>query len=115
MRTMKQPKLKGMSLPLETVVLLILAAVVLAALLAFFLGTYTPAQSKVNILKQQNALCQQIFAADPQCRVGPLTQTFVTQLALKVCGQPTDAPVCGTTSMQQQQCVNECCRIFCPQ
>jgi hypothetical protein len=108
-------KLKGMSLPLETVVLLILAAVVLAALLGFFLGTFTPAQSKIDILKKQSSLCQQIFSADPACDASkPGVAALANKLKSEVCGKPTDGPICSSKGSSDPYCIKGCCSIFCP-
>lgn len=107
-------KLKGMSLPLETVVLLILAAVVLAALLGFFLGTFTPAQSKIDILKKQSSLCQQIFSADSQCKYAGAVIPLAAKLRSEVCGKPTDGPICSSKGADDPYCIKGCCSIFCP-
>jgi hypothetical protein len=108
---MKAPARKGMSLPLETVVLLILSAIVLGALLAFFLSAFTPSQRETDIMRQQMAICQEIQAkgclSAPQELIGKLQ-------AQKVCtlpGKSDSRPACsGATA---EDCVKSCCRIFC--
>ena len=107
-------KLKGISLPLETVILLILAAIVLAALLGFFMGTFTPAISKTDIIKKQTSLCQQIFTADPRCQYAGAVIPLANRLQSEVCNKPSDAPVCVSKGADDPYCIKGCCSIFCP-
>jgi len=98
--------MKGISLPLETVVLLILAAVILAALLGFFLGTFTPAQTEADLARQQIIVCQEV--ANMNC--DPDSDAAAKLLDQGIC--KADRPACtGTTATD---CVRSCCKIFCP-
>jgi hypothetical protein len=54
---------KGIALALDTVVLLILAAVVLGALLAFLVGAIPPTQRDLRKVE----ICKDTFAADARC------------------------------------------------
>ena len=97
---------KGISLPLETVVLLILSAIVLGSLLSFFLGAFTPAQTGTELLRKQTTICQGIASA------GCLDAPVATQQKInEVCGRP-ETPSCSG-SPDTQECVRTCCRIFC--
>lgn len=108
-------KMKGMSLPLETVIMLILAAVVLAALLGFFLGAFSPAQSEADLIRQQTLLCQQISnancdPADPQ--IAPAVNNLVNNVCRPerpACQKPTDPTADFATA-----CIKSCCKAFCP-
>lgn len=108
---------KGMSLPLETVILLILAAIVLWALIAFFFKFYPSAQNIVEVTNARSSLCQQIVSADPHCSLSELTRQGKSGLATKlksdVCGKPKDAPVCGSETDTPEQCITACCSLFC--
>jgi len=114
-------KMKGISLPLEIVVLLILAAIVLAALMGFFLQTFTPTQSKTQIIQTQTSLCQQMFFIDSQCRVAeiqkvPNGNALIGRLQNEVCGKPSDGPVCTPLGgiPGPESCIKGCCRMLCP-
>ncbi len=105
---------KGVSLPLETVVLLILAAVVLGALLSFFLGIFTPTQSETELTRKQFTICQEVFNKDNLCR-----PTNVEVEARKLIDQgvcKSDRPGCNPigTKSSIENCIATCCRIFCP-
>ncbi|MEM7813769.1 MAG: hypothetical protein QW548_02620 [Candidatus Aenigmatarchaeota archaeon] len=108
--------MKGISLPLETVVLLILAAIVLAALLGFFLGTFTPAQSEADLSRKQFLICQEIASKDPTCNPNnPVVTALVERMKNeKICR--ADRPACRLEPGQDQikSCINNCCQAFCP-
>ena len=108
---------KGIALPLETVVLLILSGIVLAAMLGFFLGVFNPAQTEVELTRKQFTICQEISTKG--CSPGKITPE-AEQLAQrdliqgKIC-TPTTAkqvrPTCNGNSARE--CISSCCRIFC--
>jgi len=112
--------LKGISLPLETVVLLILAAIILAALLGFFLGTFTPAQSEADLVQQQLDKCQEI--ARLRCYTDEAKTAARTNLLTATGGAKplcrTDRPACSPTGPTGTQpvdnCIKNCCSVFCP-
>lgn len=119
--------MKGISLSLETIVLLILMTVVLGALILFFLGTFTPAQKKFDLIKQKESLCLQYIAKDSKCNpeavkrdnevrytsdLKPILQNLFTN----VCNKPSGDPVCsGGTDMPTGSCLQSCCAIQCGQ
>lgn len=105
---------KGAALALETIVMLILAAVVLGALLAFFLGIFTPTQSETELTRKQLTLCQQIATKDSLCRPGGAAQDLVNRLAKEVC--QSTRPGCSTEGpkSREENCIASCCKIFCP-
>jgi hypothetical protein len=110
-----KPKLKGMSLPLETVVLLILSAIVLAALLGFFLGAFTPSQTEADLTRQQVSVCQEIASAG--CLGNPAETIATNKLVDKVCKPDRSAcqkPSGLSTVETAKACIRSCCRIFCP-
>lgn len=109
--------MKGISLTLETVVMLILAAVVLAALLGFFLSAFTPANTEKDAVFAQSIACQKILAADPSGKCDPnkdgVAKVFNEELE-KVCNakRPTCSDAGGGSKIQN--CIRSCCRAFCP-
>jgi len=107
------PKRKGMSLPLETVILLILAAVVLAALLAFFRSAFAPAQTESQAVQDQLRICQEI-AQDGVCEASEASKLLTsTSGGAAVCRveRPSCSP--GTSGDRNKNCVQSCCKIYC--
>ncbi len=109
-------KMKGISLSLETVILLILMAIVLAALLGFFLGTFNPAKGKFDVLKQRDSLCLQYVSIDPKCDISAIqgsetkdrAQKIIDKLSSEVLGKPSGEPVCTGDALK------DCCVSWCP-
>ncbi|GEM_PF-2181549 len=122
--------MKGMSLALETVILLILMAVVLAALMSFFLGVFNPAKSQLDNIKNKESFCVQYISKDPGCAhahdikdgtTAPYSdgtkygsaKTAITELE-KICKSTPDNPPCGTkTCDQAKDLVKACCPSYC--
>jgi hypothetical protein len=111
---------KGVALPIETIVILVLAAIVLGALLAFFLGIFTPGTAQTNIVQKQLDLCRQYVRYDSYCnaiedvgddigKAGDIYRNITDQL----CGKPTNSPICRCEKTQSEN-VKECCPMFCP-
>ncbi len=125
-------KSKGISLSLETIVLLILMAIVLGALLLFFNNIFNPASLRVNAIKDKESLCLQYVSVDSGCahakeiaeetdpyKGGKYTQakSALESIAGKVCGQPSNDAVCGAGISNPKdsrvQCLQSCCAIYC--
>jgi len=104
---------KGMSLPVETVIVLVLAIIVLAALLLFFTGTFTPGADRIKLQQRQTDLCTTYVAADSECRKPPsetLTKDFN-----EVCGKlglSTNPALCCSTYCSRKRCedINGACQ-----
>jgi hypothetical protein len=111
--------MKGMSLPLETVVLLILATIVLAALLGFFLGAFTPSQSEADMVRQQLNVCQEIarrgcYTTDATTYAsGSLTAATTGAKAICNSDRPACSPI-GSQTTPIKNCIKSCCSVFCP-
>lgn len=61
---------KGMSIATETIVMLVLAAVVLVSLLAFFGSTFTPAKGEAKKTFEQARWCGEYVRYDSDCSGG---------------------------------------------
>lgn len=59
---------KGMSLAIETTVVIALAIIVLVALLLFFAGTFTPATERIKLEQRKVDLCTKYVRDDSECR-----------------------------------------------
>lgn len=119
-------KLKGISLALETVILLILMAVVLAALMAFFLGVFNPAKSNLDSIREKESICVQYISRDPGCehvkdiaqKTPPYDKYTDANSAIErlktLCKSSSENPPCGTTECTQAiTVVPACCASFC--
>jgi hypothetical protein len=58
---------KGISLPIETVVVIVLAVAVLLAMLYFF-GLTQPPIDRIKLEQQRIGLCSSYISADSECR-----------------------------------------------
>ncbi|MBI5060708.1 MAG: hypothetical protein HZB67_00160 [Candidatus Aenigmarchaeota archaeon] len=61
-------KNKGISLSIETVVVMILAATVLVAMMFFFNSTWNPFLKDIDWQKKQLEACQTYLSLDPTCK-----------------------------------------------
>jgi hypothetical protein len=59
---------KGMSLAIETVIVIVLAAAVLSALLYFFMSNWNPANQTIENMRKRTELCNSYLAKDPLCK-----------------------------------------------
>ncbi|MFH0836558.1 MAG: hypothetical protein V1870_00345 [Candidatus Aenigmatarchaeota archaeon] len=124
--------MKGISLSMETVVLLILMVIVLAALLGFFTGIFNPAQTKIDMLRNKESLCLKYVSVDPGCghakeiieqkdsyKTGKYSEAYTAaySIANNVCNKPTGDAVCGTgidnPTGKPYECLLSCCSIQC--
>ena len=129
---MFKKKMRGISLSLETIVLLILMAIVLGALLLFFNNIFNPASLRVNGIKEKESLCLQYVSVDTGCshakeiaeetdpyKGGKYTQakTAMESISSNVCNKPSNDPLCGSgisdPKNSRVQCLQSCCAIYC--
>ena len=59
--------MKGVSLAIETIIILILAVSVLTVLLFFLRSQVGPAQDTATLLREQTSACSAYVGADPAC------------------------------------------------
>jgi len=105
---------KGVSLSLETIVVLILAVLVLTVLLFFFSSQFYPAQTKIEQLNKQRDLCWQYVNNDPKCEgkgTGNTKEPVTTIVGLREVCKELGYKKCETS--YSLVCVQECCAIFC--
>jgi hypothetical protein len=129
--------MKGMSLSLETIVLLVIMAIVLSALLMFFTGIFNPSKSKVDIMRNTQTYCMKYISYDSNCDSAVITDVFKGQASSilgtrrfedakqglngildNICGQPKNEPYCGQafTGKSAQvaiSCIQQCCAGYC--
>jgi len=116
-------KLKGIALSIETVVLIVLAAIVVTVLLAFLMGVINPADNEIKFLQKQQRACGEIVQIDPQCgvnrdgNVDPRISEVVSDQLMA--GNPPpcsdERPSCNPTGSGSDvlNCLRSCCRTFC--
>ncbi|MBI5332854.1 MAG: hypothetical protein HZB65_04730 [Candidatus Aenigmarchaeota archaeon] len=125
--------MKGISLSMETVVLLILMVIVLGALLAFFTGVFNPSQNKIEMLRNKESTCLKYVFIDPGCNHAkeiaeataepyksgkyPEAKSAMETIAGTICNKPAGDPVCGAgitdPKTSRVQCLLSCCSIQC--
>ena len=125
--------MKGISLSMETVVLLILMVIVLGALLAFFTSVFNPSQNKIEMLRNKESTCLKYVSVDTGCNhakeiaeaknepynAGKYIEakSAMETISTTICNKPTGDPVCGAgitdTKNSRVECLLSCCSIQC--
>ena len=118
--------MKGVTLPIETIVILALAIIVLGVLLFFFTTTSSPAIDLVKLKQEQSIFCSSYQQQNPDCdeeRHEEIVTDFPgadqPELFVKlagVCSKLNIAeggyPAC-TGQKLDYPCVIECCKMYC--
>ena len=104
--------MKGISLSIETIVILILAVIILAALLIFISPIFTETQSGTTNELKRARLCDAYVQEDPKCNgVGSVDSQITTDLK-NVC---ENLGKCDSLSgVSGADCARDCC-IVCPE
>lgn len=121
---------KGVSLALETVIVLILAITVLTVLTFFFNKQFGESSSTIDLLNGQRDACAAYVRQDSRCsqegysKVSSLSTKEFKDILLKIsyyCGKQQGYRYCSCTSSDwanckaaSKECVFECCQLVCP-
>ncbi len=95
---------KGMSLAIETTVVIVIAIIVLVALLMFFSGSWGQGVDQIRLQQQKVELCSKYVSQDTECKGTSLGTAIKKDDFDKMCkglGLPTNPQVC--------------CAAYCPQ
>ena len=104
--------MKGISLSVNTIIIIVLAVIVLLALALLFSGAFTPGQNEIMLKSQQATLCSHYLNFVPECDI----TTGVDDNTLKEIARVGDALGYGSCTAGQKasvSCVQECCRTYC--
>ena len=118
--------MKGISLAIETIIILILAVTVLSVLLFFFRENVNPAQDTVKYMQMQTNACSGYVSYNPRCVNEELldntarTELDSTEIKARI-GEACKAlnkirgnyPACSGGS-GDMTCIRQCCKTFCP-
>ena len=96
---------KGVSLSIETTIVIILAIIVLVVLLGFLFNVVPPAQTQLQAQATVTRLCGNYIREHPKCDVADVDQELSD--ACKILGHKA----CG--SLDDVSCITTCCRDFC--
>ncbi|MBI4014547.1 MAG: hypothetical protein HY365_01195 [Candidatus Aenigmarchaeota archaeon] len=120
--------MKGSSLPMDSVVMLILAVLVLGALVFFFFGTFTPGADAIKAQQTIASVCGELsqykdcslvaFKSGKNIAAGD-DETFKTAQGeklkeLNIACATTKAATCAGSGEAGQSCINICCQTYCP-
>jgi len=106
--------MKGISLAIETIIVIILAVTVLSVLLLFFTGTGGPAQNRVMAESQRTLMCGTYTSENPTCNPTATLTTPLPNLA-KIC-KSVDVQSCQGTlasATDTGNCYKDCCATYC--
>ncbi len=105
--------MKGISLAIETVVILIIAIVILGILTYFLIGQSLPGLDKIKMQQDAAALCASYVQIDTDCS-GTSTEInkFSDKTAFaKLCKDLGHASCSGILN---EACLKQCCSTLCP-
>jgi len=114
--------MKGVSLAIETIIILILASAVLVTMLTFFNVNVDPTRDIVQSALAVNTACANYMTKAGTCEVSGLDNVdeFNRQLSLnvaKACKLANDKegkyPSCQYEDDLNIQCLRECCSSYC--
>ena len=95
---------KGISLSIETTIVIILAIIVLVVLLGFLFNVVPPAQIQLQAQATVTRLCGNYIREHPKCNVADVDQELAD--ACKILGHKA----CSSLG---EACITACCRDFC--
>lgn len=102
--------IKGISLATQTIVLLIISAIILGSVLVFYMNTTNPSQKGFTDVAEQTMLCQKQVRYDPRCSTPLPTGTPYARL-LEICTDFKYEKCQPLTS--EVECIRQCCANFC--
>ena len=112
--------MKGISLAIQTVIIFILAAAVVAIVLYFFISGTGESISLVNARSEQATGCTSYSNRYDNCnRGGDNFGADFDNLAIACASLSTEYPACAfittaSTVAQKETCFLDCCKDFCP-
>lgn len=118
--------MKGVSLPIETIIILALAIIVLGVLIWFFTTSSTPAIELTKLKQDQSIWCSSYqqnnpdcddtkhreMAADQNSNIIPKIVEICSNLNSKEGGYSS----CTTSNLRPEDanpCIKQCCRMYC--
>ena len=103
--------MKGMSLAIETVIVIILACIVLVALLFFFTGTFIPGSERAKAEMDRANYCQQYANFDSKCSDIKDGTKYIRQNLTETC--PKLGYPCTDSGINGIECFQKCCEMYC--
>ena len=114
--------MKGVALPIETIVIISLAIIVLVALLMFFTGIFGPSAELVKLKSEQSTWCSSYHQSNPNCdedghnnNVGDDIKKALARICTRLNSLEGGYPACiyGEDEPAGLACAQECCKMFC--
>jgi hypothetical protein len=109
--------MKGVTLPIETIVVLVLAVIVLGVLLWFFATSSTPGIQLTKLKQEQSIWCSSYQQNNHDCDenddddVGDDIKNKLADICYKLNQAEGGYSSCGGTF--SNACAKECCSMFC--
>lgn len=108
--------MKGISLAVESIVIFIIAAAVLAILLYFFMTTANPSINIIQLKGEQTKWCNSYTTNDPNCDESGFVDVTIQDELANVCERlnTVEGGFDQCTGVFNIDCVKQCCKSFCP-
>lgn len=121
-----KPRMKGSSLSIETIVIMILAVIVLGAILLFFFSTVNPSVENIKAQQTITTVCGEIasydcdygdflFGRGPDPDINRASAQLEKAGRLNHACKVLDTPRCSGTGDPGDECIRVCCQTFCRQ
>ncbi len=113
---MGHSKSKGVALPIETIIILVLAVLVITVLTSFFFDVFGKEKGRAqNLQELLTGKCFEYAQLDSTCKPSLFsTSTRQRQIADELKSQYCDAPgerLCSGSTIDS--CLQSCCKIYC--
>lgn len=114
--------MKGLSLPIQAVVFLIIAALVLTSMIMFYLSSGGGSQQNIANIAKQTDLCQQYTRHDLRCEDvdlfyddfdDPRISTEIMVKIVEVCENLGNVECTSVSPDASLECIQVCCSNFC--
>lgn len=104
--------MKGISLPAESIIVIVLAIVVLVSLLVFFTDVFNEGRGSVYWTAKQSKSCTEYIKTDPHCNDWASVEESIRSEIGEACFN-LGYSGCSETIAAQDDCVQACCKQFC--
>ena len=109
--------MKGVALPIETIIIISLAVIVLVALLFFFTGIFPPGAELVKLKQDQSIWCSSYHQNNPDCDEDVVVDTTIQDKIADICYKLNTKEggydKCEDPDVFVYECAIQCCRMFC--
>lgn len=103
--------MKGISMPIETVVTIVIAVIVLTVIVLFFSGQFNPSAGNINAQQRQATNCG-VLVRETNGKCDRLSSdSSINDNIKQACMDLKGYPKCQSGTMEE--CLKDCCKTYC--